>query len=255
MKPILLVHGLGDKNFPFVGSLKRICKHLNKLGYRVYISHQDALGTVANNASILYDEITNIVKEEQVDKIHVIAHSKGGLDMRYAISKYGLADKIHSLTTLATPHYGSELSQRLLELPKVIVKLICWYFNLIYRIIGDKKPDLHKVALELTPAYMELFNERIINDDNVFYQSFAAHNRKGEGTILMFIPKLYQRHLGMAKTDGIVDVEYAKWGKFRGTLGYDHHELAGFLISRQKEAQVVKLYASILEELEIERMC
>jgi pimeloyl-ACP methyl ester carboxylesterase len=40
-------------------------------------------------------------------RAHVIAHSMGGLDSRWAIAKEGLADKIASLTTIATPNRGT----------------------------------------------------------------------------------------------------------------------------------------------------
>ena len=37
------------------------------------------------------------------EKVNIIAHSKGGLDSRYMITHLGLADKVASLTTVATP--------------------------------------------------------------------------------------------------------------------------------------------------------
>src|SRR5262249_40078789 len=43
-------------------------------------------------------------------KVHLIAHSMGGLDSRYMISRLGMADRILSLTTLGTPHQGTSLA-------------------------------------------------------------------------------------------------------------------------------------------------
>src|SRR5262249_5187529 len=38
--------------------------------------------------------------------VHVFAHSMGGLDARYMISRLGMAKRVLSLTTIATPHRG-----------------------------------------------------------------------------------------------------------------------------------------------------
>lgn len=40
-------------------------------------------------------------------KVNIVAHSMGGLDSRYMISKLGMAKRVKSLTTLSTPHRGS----------------------------------------------------------------------------------------------------------------------------------------------------
>ena len=52
-----------------------------------------------------------ISEYEIIDKkIHIIAHSMGGLDSRYMISKLGMADRVLSLTTISTPHHGSPIA-------------------------------------------------------------------------------------------------------------------------------------------------
>ena len=41
------------------------------------------------------------------EPVNLIAHSMGGLDARYLISRLGMADQVRSLTTISTPHRGS----------------------------------------------------------------------------------------------------------------------------------------------------
>src|SRR5262249_29150697 len=41
------------------------------------------------------------------EPVHLMAHSMGGLDSRYMISRLDMADRVLSLTTIATPHRGS----------------------------------------------------------------------------------------------------------------------------------------------------
>ncbi len=42
-------------------------------------------------------------------RAHIIAHSMAGLDARWVITQNGMADRIASLTTIATPHRGTTL--------------------------------------------------------------------------------------------------------------------------------------------------
>jgi pimeloyl-ACP methyl ester carboxylesterase len=66
---------------------------------------------IAANALDLANRIPQIVKSLGVDSIHLVAHSKGGLDSREFLSKYLSAGdpefEVLSLTTLGTPHNGS----------------------------------------------------------------------------------------------------------------------------------------------------
>ena len=41
------------------------------------------------------------------DRVHIIAHSMGGLDSRYMISRLGMENHVLSLTTIGTPHRGT----------------------------------------------------------------------------------------------------------------------------------------------------
>jgi len=42
-------------------------------------------------------------------RAHIVAHSMGGLDSRWVLAQEGMADRITSLTTIATPHRGTTL--------------------------------------------------------------------------------------------------------------------------------------------------
>ena len=45
------------------------------------------------------------------DPLHVIAHSMGGLDARYAIRNVPqVADRVKTLVTIGTPHRGSPVA-------------------------------------------------------------------------------------------------------------------------------------------------
>ena len=70
------------------------------------------------------------------DKLNVVAHSMGGLDMRYAIAHLDIAEKIESLTTVATPHHGTYLADLVLKTPEILAgpisEIVDWFGNNVY---------------------------------------------------------------------------------------------------------------------------
>jgi triacylglycerol esterase/lipase EstA (alpha/beta hydrolase family) len=111
--PIVLCHGLfgfdkrGPESIPFlqVHYWNRIQKYLEQLGCKVIIPKVAPAGGVKYRAHELNTFIkTNFPNQ----KVHLIAHSMGGLDCRYLISHIKPKSfKILTLTTLSTPHRGS----------------------------------------------------------------------------------------------------------------------------------------------------
>ncbi|WP_338761395.1 alpha/beta hydrolase [Massilia sp. METH4] len=63
-------------------------------------------GAVATNAQELNTLIADYLRPLKADKVHVIAHSKGGLDTQ-GLQALGPEFEIVSLSTLSTPHLGS----------------------------------------------------------------------------------------------------------------------------------------------------
>ena len=115
-------------------------KRLVRNGAVVYYGHQEAWGTIENNAEIIQKKINEILEENHCGKVNIIAHSKGGLDARYLISGLHMEDKVASLTTISTPHRGSELLNLLNRLPDGIYCFISSLFDRAYRQFGDKNP-------------------------------------------------------------------------------------------------------------------
>jgi len=67
----------------------------------------------------LREQIEAYLEQEQEQKVHVIAHSMGGLDARHALFNFKDAkfhEKVASLTTVATPHHGSPAADAVVRL-------------------------------------------------------------------------------------------------------------------------------------------
>ena len=122
--PILLVHGIVIKDWKFVKCFGNIKKVLNQAGFDIETSKTDGFGTIENNANQLKKQIEEMLVKYNTDKVNIIAHSKGGLDSKYLIKELKMEDHVASLTTLCTPHKGSKIADKLLSLPKWIIKIL-----------------------------------------------------------------------------------------------------------------------------------
>ncbi len=148
--PLLLVHGVGFRDFHYFNYWGRIPRALKKNGARVFYGHQEAWGTVEENAGILREKIFEILRENGEEKVNIIAHSKGGLDSRYLISGLHMAPYVASLTTICTPHRGSMLADLLMKLPDFLYRGICGLMDRYFGMLGDRAPNAYVASRQLS---------------------------------------------------------------------------------------------------------
>lgn len=108
--PMVLVHGLfGFESLKVAGweaisYFRGIGEALRSKGLKVAFPRLSPTGSIAQRAQQLVSFIHSNFPQS---KVHLIAHSMGGLDSRYAISLLGLYEQVLSLTTIGTPHQGT----------------------------------------------------------------------------------------------------------------------------------------------------
>lgn len=248
--PVVLVHGMMAKDFFFYPAFRRIADYLRSHQVTVYVTNQDGIGLIANNAAQLKEEITAILEKEGCEKVNIIAHSKGGLDSRYLISQLDMGDKVASLTTLSTPHKGSGLSATLLKMPKFLAKIIAGITNTFYSIFDDANPDLYGLGVELTKDSMVEFNRSVPDDPRVYYQSFSS-TTPTKGSFLLRLPYRFSRYCEQDDTDGMVSVTSSQWGNYQGSMaeGLDHFKMVGLYGSKRKLMGVCIFYLNVIRQL------
>lgn len=95
---------------------KGIRTHLEAHGHRVFHTKVSFAAGVETRAQELAEQIDAILAESAAEQVHLITHSMGGLDARHMIvGVAGMADKIHSLTTIGAPHSGSPVADYMLK--------------------------------------------------------------------------------------------------------------------------------------------
>jgi triacylglycerol lipase len=145
--------------------------------------------------------------------------TKGGLDARYMLTHLKPTNvKVHSLTTIATPHRGSAYADYLLTTltPHILPK--------VYRAM-DTLGLPHGAFSQLTRSYMQHeFNPRTPDRDGVRYFSYGAMCDPGWWSVFRHSHRVIDREEGV--NDGLVSVKSADWGTYKGTLiGVSHLDL------------------------------
>lgn len=217
--PILLVHGLGMRDdaslLKYWGGIPGF---LEEKGVQVYLSGQDAFGSVSSNAKQIKQRITQVLHESGAEKVNIIAHSKGGLDCREALMDEGCATHVASLITLSTPHHGSKVLERLQEkYPEGVLKIGAKAISFCYRLLGDESPDVEEACYSLLPDVCEERNRKQTALDGIFVRSYAASFKAKH----LGIPYFGSGRLVGAlegENDGVVSEQSAKWLGFSGTL-------------------------------------
>ena len=209
--PIILVHGIGIKDFKFLRAFGRIERTLKEAGFTVYTAKTDGFGATESNAVQLKAFITGVLIKEKTKKVNIVAHSKGGLDSRYMIKRLGMENKVATLTTLCTPHKGSPIASFIMRAPKPILKFAAFWVNLVYRIFGDSRPDALKVCNELK---LHADDEPLNN--GVYCQSYSTTLKSSRDDFLMGIPLMFSHFLENGSSDGLVSAESSKFENYRG---------------------------------------
>jgi len=249
--PIVFVHGIiAHDRFKYFSFWGKIPKILIKNGIKVFFGKTDSWGSCESNAKILKENIEKILFETNSEKVNIIAHSKGGIDTRYLIWKYDFGNKIASLTTISTPHHGSELADLIYKIPMIhfgIAKMALKIFGKLY---GDINPDLYNVNYQLTTIKMKEFNENIIMDNNVYYQSIYTTMRNAFDDLMFFYPYLYLK-IKFGNNDGFVCDYSAKWGKNIQNIegGISHAEILGYKNRKISGISIPDIYFNIIEDL------
>jgi len=255
--PVLMIHGCGfrDKILGIISYWGRLPKLMKKNGVKVYCGGTDAWGAIESNAQKIKAKIENTAEKDGVEKFNIIAHSRGGLEARYLISSLKLSNMIASLTTISTPHRGVKAMNIALDVPNGLYKFVSFFINLWFRILGDKNPDFYRSSRQLSEQECTEFNKINIDDESVYYQSYAAKMKHCFSDLIFIVLNPFLR-ITDGDNDGLCPVESAKWGNFKGVIttegkfGISHAGIVDSYRVKYKGVDIPKLYLSILEDLE-----
>ncbi|MFN3198212.1 MAG: lipase family alpha/beta hydrolase [Bradymonadia bacterium] len=278
--PIVLAHGF-DASPSNRWGFYLVPEALAADGHAVYIAEVPPYHSIETRAAHLAPYIDAVLEETGAEKVNLIAHSMGGLDGRYVISALGYGDRVATLTTISSPHQGSAVADFALKvLPDVFDRKLNALAALWGRTYSEvsEDADLRAALYAISTEGVAAFNAEHADDDRVMYQSWAGvssvlglPNTRREAEAC---GDLDLRHKGtsdrmhvtlaplagitaggfdLTPNDGMVTVESAKWGAFRGCIPADHLDEVGQVKNEGADADTgfdaVRFYRTMAAEL------
>lgn len=252
--PLLMVHGVFFRDFKFPPYWGRIPAELEKNGAKIFYGKHQSAASVADSAEELKQRIEEICNETDCEKVNVIAHSKGGLDIRETLRL--CPEKIASVTTVNTPHKGCLFADFLLEkVPENMQEKIAKGYNAVAKKIGDKSPDFLAAVRDLTAEKCEKFDKTHPIPENIFCRSVGSvlTHPSGGKFPLNFTYRLAKYFDG--KNDGLVSVSSCEWGDSHrlleptGDRGISHGDVIDLNRENIPGFDVREFYVELVSEL------
>jgi triacylglycerol lipase len=242
--PIVLVHGLFGYDRITLGGVTvsryfpGIPELLQSAGNRVWVPFLSPCAGVSARAGQLQAYLDAVAPSERV---HLIAHSMGGLDCRYLISRLGMGERVLTLTTLGTPHRGTAFADWAVR-----------RFQRLARPIFDLLGMPYQGFYDLTTGFCRKFNEEVRDDVRVRYYSVAAeHNGHWLSPEWLLPYHIVLKEEG--PNDGAVSISSATYGERMEIWPGDHFSLVNwphpFSPNRGLWRDPVKLYGPLLRRL------
>jgi triacylglycerol lipase len=268
--PIVLSHGLFGFGELSLGKLKlsyfnRIDRALQERGFPLIITRVHPTGSIELRARQLKAAILKRLHalnrssqrsapdgstDNCAGRIVIFAHSMGGLDARYMISKLGMSDRVAALITVSTPHRGSPYAD--------------WCVINLGKKLGAMKLarklgfDVQAIA-DLTTESCNRFNDMIEDSPQVRYFSVAAQKPwQRMAPFFLHSTKIIADAEGA--NDGMVSVKSAQWGERLATWEADHLQVINkhFAVevgSKNKTGDVTPKYLGIVDRLKQMGLC
>ncbi len=254
--PILMVHGVFFRDFQYFNYWGRIPTALETNGARIFYGNHQSAASIEDSAHEISERILNIISETGCDKVNIIAHSKGGLDCRYALHIPGIAEHVATLTTVNTPHRGCEFADYLLtKVPQSEQQTIAATYNAALKKLGDPNPDFLSAVKNLTSSFCQEFNKNVSNVPDVLYQSIGTKLNKASGGRF---PLNFTYHLAKyfdGPNDGLVGEKSFPWGDtyqmltVNGPRGISHGDMIDLNRENIPEFDVREFYVQLIANL------
>ena len=254
--PILLVHGVFFRDSARFNYWGRIPKELTANGATVFYGNHQSAASIADSADELAERIKQIVAETGCEKVNIIAHSKGGLDCRYAIEHCDIASHVASLTTINTPHRGCQFADYLIaKVPSSAYEKIAHTYNKMLRKIGDPNPDFVAAVEDLTSERVCALTDTLPVPKGIYCRSVGSRlNRATSGKFPLNFSYPLVKHFDGAN-DGLVGEASFRFGEdytfltATGKRGISHGDVIDLNRENIKGFDVREWYINLVKDL------
>ena len=254
--PVLLVHGVFFRDTRFFNYWGRIPQALEENGAEIHYGNHPSAASVAECGTILAERIRDICQQTGSKKVNIIAHSKGGLDCRYAIAFCGAAPYIASLTTINTPHRGCKFADYLLEkVPGYMQQKIASTYNQALYNFGEENADFLSAVWDLASSRCIQLDAQMPIPEGIFCQSIGSNlTTASSGKFPLNFSYHLVRHFDGAN-DGLVGEQSFSWGEkytylqAHGPEGISHGDMIDLNRHNIPDFDVREFYVQLVSDL------
>ena len=254
--PILMVHGIFFRDWQKFNYWGRVPRELVRNGAEIYYGNQQSANLISVSAGELRDRILEVIKETGAEKLNIIAHSKGGLDSRYAISKLGMDKYVASLVTINTPHYGCNFVDDILsKVSDGLMQFVAKRYNKLFTVLGDTAPDFEKGIRELTHSNCAKLDTELPDRPGIYYRSvMSVMKNVFSAGFPLNVGYMFNRKDGTGN-DGLVVKESALRGtntlfvEHKGSRGLSHGDMIDLFRENIDGFDVREFYVGIVKDL------
>lgn len=217
--PIALCHGLLGYDELRIGPFRHrywngIDTSLRAAGHPVLVTKAFPTAGIVRRATELKVMLERQLAElgSRHERIILIAHSMGGLDARYLVSRLGFADRVAAIVTVCTPHRGSPFADFIME-----------HMEDRWGAVGAVSRmglDLD-AGRDLTTVNCRRFNDEVPDAPGVAYFSVNAARPWHRMPFWAMLPhRIIADREG--PNDGLVSLTSSVWGEHLGTWNAHH---------------------------------
>lgn len=211
---VVFVHGFAGFSEVGVGPLtgayfRGVGRRLRERGVQASFVRVSPFGSLLVRAA----ELSSYVRELGQERVHLVAHSMGGLDARFALANLGLREHVASLVTVATPHAGTPLA------------------DLGGRLLGASRKLSSRLAsvLDLTTSRLAAFDTEAPDVADVTYACILASPSGGlRGVSPLLVPSYAWLKRRAGDNDGVVPIASQVHGRVLGHIDADHWGAVGW---------------------------
>lgn len=234
--PIVLAHGISrfDLWNPNSGIddnaddghhyFKGILSALKQAGHVAYHSTVSWASPISRRAAELKANVESVLMKTGAHRVHIIAHSMGGLDARHMLFDNKMENAVASLSTIGTPHCGTTFADFGVKNAAALIP-----FTKGFGLNIDGFEDLTTAACRAFNEKAKRFEQSLISSKKVMFQTFAGCQRPLYVFDLLKPSWIIIDHHEGAN-DGLVSVHSAAWDYdlYQGAWDADHLNECGW---------------------------
>lgn len=241
---------LGFDKLPLLGAYwGELPERLRAQGFEVVVRAPAPVSAPAARADALVDEVMAMLAPTPERRVIVLAHSQGGVDLRYALARRpDFADRVGAVASLASPHDGSHLvalSHAINDvLPEAVLTTTLGTMHRLWESIEGvpaHEPDVDAALEALDPTRprpqidprIPYFSVGGVTGPDVDHACDGGRwsapdvlDVVGPQTWVNFMAQ--QAMMGEHSSDGVVPTASMRFGTFLGCVPADHGDWNGW---------------------------